>query len=118
VPIKQTPEELLKKHLGQEDADALLKKIDKMVADGESAAKIEDAAHDDIAAHIEKQVISALAVKFGPADQIKVSHLNVSVVAEIKRGIAVHNSTVKVNSVKVNLSGVKVNSSMKLTLPR
>jgi hypothetical protein len=93
MPTKETPEALLSKHLGQEAADVLLRKIDKMVADGTSAAKIEKAASDDIAAHIEKQVIGALTVKIGPLEPIKIKPIQVAFKPAIKPV-----PTIKINS--------------------
>ena len=84
MPTKETPETLLNKHLGPEAASSLLSKIDKMSAAGEHADKIEEAASNEIASHIEKQVITALSVKIGPLEPIKIKPIQVSIKPAIK----------------------------------
>jgi flagellar motor switch protein FliG len=84
MPTKQTPKAVLRKHLGQKGADALLSKINKMAATGASAAKIEKAVSKDIAAHIQEQVSSILAVKIGPLKPISAKPLLVSIKPAVK----------------------------------
>jgi len=84
MPKKETPKALLSKHLGPQGANALLRKIDQMVADGASAAKIEKAASEDIAAHIERQIIGTLTVKIGPLEPIKIKPIQVAIKPTIK----------------------------------
>ena len=84
MPSKETPEELLSKHLGKDAAKTLLNKIDKMVAEGASAAKIETAMNIDIADHIENQINRLLVVKIGPIEPIKIKPIQVAIKPAIK----------------------------------
>ncbi len=84
MPAKVTPEKLLSKHLGDEGATAVLGKIDKMIAEGATATAIEKAIGDDINNHIANSVTSAVVVKVGPLQPIKVNTVNVAVGSNIK----------------------------------
>ncbi len=104
MPMNKTPEALLTKHLGREGAVALLGKIDKMVSEGASPAKIETAAYDQIAAYIEKQVMSAVTVKAVPLEPSK----------PIQVGV---HSSIKVNVAKVARVSIAVHASAALGGP-
>lgn len=84
MPTKETPEDLLGKHLGKDVAKTLLNKIDKMVKEGASADKIEMELNNDIATHVENQVNSILAVKIGPIEPIKIKPIQVAIKPAIK----------------------------------
>lgn len=71
MPKKETPKSLLTKHLGKDAANALLEKIDKMIAKGESAAKIEKAVHDEVVNYIRLQLDEAVKAAVGPKEFIK-----------------------------------------------
>ncbi len=71
MPKKETPESLLTKLLGKHAANALLVKIDKMIAKGESAEEIEKAAQDEIASYIGLQVDDVVKAAVGPKEAIK-----------------------------------------------
>jgi hypothetical protein len=68
MPKKETPESLLTKLMGKKAANALLVKIDKMIAKGESAAKIEKATQDEIANYIGLQVDDVIKITVGPKE--------------------------------------------------
>jgi len=93
MPTRETPEDLLGKHLGKDVAKTMLNKIDKMVKEGASADKIEAELNNDIASHIENQVNSILAVKIGPIEPIKIKPIQVAIKPAIKPTPAI-----KVNS--------------------
>jgi hypothetical protein len=98
MPKQETPESLLTKHLGAEAAKSVLGNIDKMVAAGASADKIEKAAIDEISEHIEKQVVQVVTVKIGPLEPIKVKPLQVSIKPAVKPAPAINvKSTVSVS---------------------
>jgi ribosomal protein S3AE len=104
MPRKETPEMLLRKHLGQKAATALLGKIDKMIAKRASAAQIEKMVSDEIAATIEKQVINALSIKIGPLEPIKIKPIQVAIKPAIKPTPVIKINTgvsVKAGSVKI-----------------
>jgi hypothetical protein len=71
MPTKETPEKLLTKYLGKETAKALLGKIDKMIAKGETAAKIEKATQEEIAKHIGLQINDAINPLIGSREFVK-----------------------------------------------
>jgi hypothetical protein len=52
---------LLRKHLGKKSGDALLRKINKMVASGAGFTKIERAVSQHLADHMQQQIASAVA---------------------------------------------------------
>jgi hypothetical protein len=106
MPTKETPEKLLKKHLGEEGANAILTKIDKMVADGASAAAIEKAIDSDITAHIQSIIVSAVIVDVKP-QPITVKPLSVSVGTQIKT-----TPPIKISSA----TSTKVNTNVGLTI--
>lgn len=54
MPAKVNIRALLRKHLGNEVADAMAAKIDKMIRAKKSAAQIESAVRADLAAHFAK----------------------------------------------------------------
>ena len=56
MPKKETPLMLLEKHLGKTAAKALFGKIDKMIEESQSPAKIEKLVHEEVAAHYKKQL--------------------------------------------------------------
>ncbi len=72
MPKQPSIAQLLRRSLGKEAADALLAKIDAMVAKGAKAAAIEKAVTADLQKQFVKQVVSAVASEVGPASQVRV----------------------------------------------
>ncbi len=83
MPAKLDVKSLLRKHLGKETADAILKKIDDMAKEKATAAQIEKAIMADISTEIEKAVISAVIAKIGPITPIKVTPIQVDIRSKI-----------------------------------
>jgi len=107
VPAQANIGAVLKKHLGKEVADAMMAKIDKMIAQKKSAAEIERTIHADLAAHIEKEVTAAVIAKIGPITPIKVKPIQ----TDVKSKIGPISVSVKVGPpIKVNVGPpIKVN---------
>lgn len=92
MPKKETPKSLLTKHLGKDVANALLVKIDKMIKKGESAAKIEKAAQDEIDNYIGMLIEEAVKAAVGPKEFKKLPPaLTVSLHKSIRTKISAHN---------------------------
>lgn len=84
MPKKETPQQLLEKHLGKEASAELMKTIDKMIAEGATTASIQKAADNYVATHIEKQLFEAIEIKIGPQPPVKIKPLQVAVKPAIK----------------------------------
>jgi hypothetical protein len=76
---KLNVEALVRKQLGKETGDAVLAKIDKMVAEKKSAAEIQRVIMADIAIQIEKAVVATVIAKIGPITPIKVTPIQAAV---------------------------------------
>lgn len=101
MPKTETPEMLLRKHLGQESADAILKKIDKMVVEGASAEKIETAFLKDLTRSIEKSMQYAVAVQTSSMEKVTVKPIKVEINSTV--GV-IQASTLRISSVKIQTS--------------
>ncbi len=84
MPAKKNARKLLTAHLGKDVADAVLAKIDTMVKEGASPAKIERAVQVDISNEIEKQVYSAVLAQIGPIQPIRIKPIQVSIKPAVK----------------------------------
>ena len=84
MPKEENVRALLTDNLGKEVGDAILAKIDKMVKEGATPARIERAVQADIATEIEKQVLSAIVVNIGPIQPIKVKPIQSAIKPAIK----------------------------------
>lgn len=83
MPKKETPQQLLEKHLGKEASAELIKTIDKMIAEGAPTASIQKATDNYVATHIEKQLFEAIEIKIGP-QPVKIKPLQVAIKPAIK----------------------------------
>ena len=107
---KQNVRSVMRKHLGKQVADAMLNKVDKMVKRGATAAAIEKTFADDLTAHIEKQVVSAVVAKIGPLTPLTVKPIQSSVKSTIAPSVGVSVKSTITPSVKSTISpavGVK-----------
>jgi hypothetical protein len=84
MPEKQDIGKLLRQSLGREAAEAMLARINEMVAKGAKAAAIEKAIIADLQAHIEQQVVSTVIAKIGPITPVKVQPIQAQVKPAIK----------------------------------
>ncbi len=89
MPKTKDVRSIMRKQLGKEVADAMLNKVDKMVKGGASSSAIEKAFADDLTAHIEKQVVSAVITNIGPIQPIAVKPIAASVKTAIGPSIRV-----------------------------
>jgi hypothetical protein len=92
MPPKGSVGEVLRKHFGQEVADAMAAKIDKMVSEKKSAAQIERAFHADLSAQIEKELTAAIKAKVGTIPPSKVQPVQ----TEIKSKVGTMSVSIKV----------------------
>jgi hypothetical protein len=76
---KLNVEALVRKKLGKETGDAVLAKIDKMVAEKKTAVEIQKAIMADISIQIEKAVVATVIAKIGPITPIKVTPIQSAV---------------------------------------
>lgn len=79
MPKKQSIETLLRRSLGKDAADAVLAKIDGMVASRATPAAIEKAVTADLQRQFVQQVVSAAVSGIGPVTPVKVRGIQAKV---------------------------------------
>jgi hypothetical protein len=72
MPKKQNVDDLLRKNLGREAANRVIRKINKMIKAGASPAKIQKTITADLIAHVRKQAKIAVVAKSTPMIPMKV----------------------------------------------
>lgn len=107
MPSKETPEELLSKHLGKDQAKKMLNKIDKMLHEGASVGNIEEEMNNEIASYMENQINNILVVKAGPIEPIKIKPIQVAIKPTIK----------PIPAIKVS-TGLSVKIGPEISVPR
>ncbi len=88
MPKEPSLEQVLRRSLGKDAADALLDKIDRMVARGAKAAAIEKAVTAELQAQFVEQIVSAAVSEVGPVTPVKVKGIQAKV-RPVVRGIVV-----------------------------
>jgi hypothetical protein len=83
MPAQPNVETLLRKHLGKKAGDAVLAKVDKMIAQNKSPEEIEKVIHADVAEFIQSEVVKAVIAKIGPITPIKVKPISTGVKVKI-----------------------------------
>lgn len=79
MAAKQNVDALLRKNLGKEVADQVIRKINQMVNKGANPAQIQRTISKDLVTHVQKQLAIAVIAKSGPLVPIKVSAGPISV---------------------------------------
>lgn len=79
MPRAQSIEKQLRKALGKDAADAMLAKIDRMMAGGATVAAIENVIAAGLRARLEQQVMSAVTTGVGPVTPARTRRIHVNV---------------------------------------